>query len=93
MVLDALSSLTTTEAIENLVEEGRIPAAGYVPPSLQFSSVKKNLIMVTCRLQANNDLATALVDSGAGIIHRPRICGPTGFERDHHLPSRDEDGR
>lgn len=41
MVLDTLGSLTTTEAIENLVEKGRIPAAGYVPRSLQFSSVKK----------------------------------------------------
>lgn len=38
MVLDPLGSLTTTEAIEDLVREGRIPAAGYVSGPFQFRS-------------------------------------------------------
>ncbi|KIR78937.1 hypothetical protein I306_04039 [Cryptococcus gattii EJB2] len=41
---------------EQLVQDGATALAGSVP-----------LIMVTCRVQANDNPATALVDSGAGI--------------------------
>lgn len=36
MVLEPLASLTTAEVIRDLVREGQIPAAGYVPRSFRL---------------------------------------------------------
>nr|KIR87132.1 hypothetical protein I308_02076 [Cryptococcus tetragattii IND107] len=53
---DAPGISSVDPVTEQLIQDGATTLAGSVP-----------LIMVTCQVQANNDPATALVDSGAGI--------------------------
>ncbi|OXH14559.1 hypothetical protein C370_02445 [Cryptococcus neoformans A1-35-8] len=54
--LDAPSIFSVDPIADQLVQDGATALAGSVP-----------LLMVTCRVQANNGPATALVDSGTGI--------------------------
>ncbi|OXG49122.1 hypothetical protein C354_05968, partial [Cryptococcus neoformans MW-RSA1955] len=53
---DAPDIFSVDPVADQLVQDGATALAGSVP-----------LLMVTCRVQANDDPATALVDSGAGI--------------------------
>ncbi|OXG63800.1 hypothetical protein C351_02903, partial [Cryptococcus neoformans c8] len=53
---DAPGIFSVDPVADQLVQDGATALAGSVP-----------LLMVTCRVQANDDPATALVDSGAGI--------------------------
>ncbi|OXH06843.1 hypothetical protein J010_04400, partial [Cryptococcus neoformans] len=53
---DAPDIFSVDPVADQLVQDGATTLAGSVP-----------LLMVTCRVQANDDPATALVDSGAGI--------------------------
>ncbi|KIR76654.1 hypothetical protein I306_06363 [Cryptococcus gattii EJB2] len=53
---DAPGIFSVDPVAEQLVQDGATALTGSVP-----------LIMVTCQVQANDDPATALVDSGAGI--------------------------
>lgn len=80
---DAPDIFSVDPVADQLVQDGATALAGSVP-----------LLMVTCRVQANDDPATALVDSGAGInVIDREYAAQLGLRGTPRPAGGDEDGR